>query len=174
MNITQLKQSFELPIKKDEMEYFGPIDHQLSNAFLTMGHDFMQTYFKSLPRIMRKKIFTVFIELIQNIADYNEKYSNPNQRAYVKLTVDNGEIIIKTVNFVIHSDVAELKLKFDKLFKLSATQLKEAYKEALVNGKSLGIIMIRNVENSFLNFQFNKNEMDDYLSFEFRMNKEVD
>lgn len=115
MNITQLKQSFELPIKKDEMEYFGRIDHQLSNAFLTMGHDFMQTYFKSLPRIMRKKIFTVFIELIQNIADYNEKYSNPNQRAYVKLTVDNGEIIIKTVNFVIHSDVAELKLKFDKL-----------------------------------------------------------
>lgn len=73
MNITQLKRSFELPIKKDEMEYFGPIDHQLSNAFLTMGHDFMQTYFNSLSRIMRKKIFTVFIELIQNIADYSEK-----------------------------------------------------------------------------------------------------
>lgn len=169
MNITELKKSFKLPIKKDEMEYFGPIDHQLSNAFLSMGHDFMESYFSKFPRILRKKLFTVFIELIQNIADYNEKSSNQNRRAFVKLTVDRGEIVIKTVNFVIKSDVESLRSKFEKVFALNKDQLNEAYKEALMNGKSLGLIMIRNIENESFGYQIQTIDAANYLSFEFRM-----
>lgn len=169
MNITELKKSFKLPIRKDEMEYFGPINHQLSNAFLGMGHDFMVSYFSKFPRILRKKLFTVFIELIQNIAEYNEKCSNQNDRAFVKLTVDRGEIIIKTVNFVIKSDVEELQAKFEKIFSLNKEQLKEAYKEALINGTSLGLIMIRNIENENFGYQIKAKDKASYLSFEFRM-----
>jgi hypothetical protein len=169
MDITEWKKSFELPINKDEMEYFGPIDHQLSSAFLDMGHDFMQSYFSNIPRTLRKKLFTVFIELIQNIADYNEKSSNQNSRAFVKLTVDSGEIIIKTVNFVAKSDLENVKVLLEKTFELDEEDLQAAYKVALMNGESLGLIMIRSIKEATFEYKFDSNETMNYLTFEYRM-----
>lgn len=173
MNIAELKKNFKLPINKDEMEYFGPIDHQLSSAFLDMGHDFMQSYFSNVPRIFRKKLFTVFIELIQNIADYNEKSSNQNKRAFVKLTVDQGVIMIKTINFVLKKDLEQLSKTLKQTFEIEGEDLQAAYKVALMKGKSLGLIMIRSIKGASFTYQIDSSEEANYLSFEFKMNEDA-
>jgi len=169
MSLTEIKKRYNIPLKQDELEYWGPVNHQLSDAFLSMGQDFLESYLKKVPRIKRKKIFTAFIELIQNIADYNEKNAKQNAAAFVKLSVEKNQIFIFTISELYNGDDIKVIEILDHIFNIKPAEIKERYKVALMNNKSLGLIMLRAMADSALSYEVKTDNLKTFINFNFRM-----
>jgi hypothetical protein len=171
--ISRRKKLFDLPLRKEELEYWGPLNHHFSNSFLTMGNKFLQAYFESISVKTIKKIFTAFVELVQNVAEYSEeKFQNNFPQSYVNLKVEGDEVVIKTANIILTEDVHNLTSKFNWLLNLEGVELDQAHKKALIHGESLGLIMIRKMKNANFDWEIIEQNEEHWLTFELRIRYE--
>ncbi len=169
--ISKRKRLFELPLKEDELEYWGPLNHEFCNSFLTMGNVFFDKFFKDVDVKTIKTVFSAFVELVQNAAEYNvNHYQNNLPQSYINLKVRENFIQIYTVNQIEEKDVIALKERFEQLNKWSPEELDKNYKEALIKGKSLGLIMIKRMKNANLDWEIAERNDKKWLAVELKIN----
>ena len=53
-----------------EQEYWGPIDHHFSDAFLSMTYDMLCSYFSGEEKRLSMAVFSTVTELVQNIVEH--------------------------------------------------------------------------------------------------------
>jgi len=170
--IEKRKQLLNLPFNKDQIEYWGPISNEFSDAFLGMGRLFLQQFLGDAHVRLVKGVFSSFVEMVQNIAEYNQKEFEENiPQSFVHLMLDDNAIIITTINKIKEKDVPHLSQLLTKLFAMSKDELKKAHREALLDGKSLGLIMIKKIMDSELDWEINKDETgNNWFSLELKIN----
>jgi len=163
-SIDDKKKLFQLPFKEDELEYWGPLDHHLSNSFLTIANNFFTRYLGGQDIKTVKTVFSAFVELVQNVAEYNEsKLENHIYPSYVKVGFHGHEVHIKTANQLLSKDVDLLRERLEGLESASSEELQQKYKDALINNKSLGLIMISRMDNTTLNWEIHQQENQYWL-----------
>ncbi len=169
-SIDQKKKLFQLPLKEDELEYWGPLNHTFCNSFLTMGNNFFEKYLEEMDIKTVKTIFTAFVELVQNASEYNEAHFQANiPQTLVNVKVMNDHVFIRTANQILKEDVKELKDRLERLENLSSDELAADYKDALINNKSLGLIMIQRMKNADFEWAFQENEDQIWLTIELKI-----
>lgn len=153
----------ELPHTSNSLFYCGPFGHQFSDSFLTMSEVFFKRFFGGESVRKKKGTFSSFIELVQNVADYNEKeFLNDLPRSLISIKVLKREVVIVTSNLIKDNDVRELESKFSKIFSLNENELKEEHKLAILGGRSLGLLMVRKQEDSELYYEIRKDKNGDH------------
>lgn len=170
-SIQRKKKLYDLPFHKDQLEYWGPIDHGFANSFLTMGDAFLKQFFAKNVKLY-KAIFSSFVELVQNVSEYNEmEYKESLPQSYVNLKIDNQFVIIQTINKLESKDVDVLEDRLKKLFESTPEEIKELHKKTLMGGGSLGFFMIKKLENTTFEYEFSKEDSDtNWLSLELKIN----
>ncbi len=172
--IEKRKQQLKLPFHRDQIEYWGPISNDFSDAFLSMGRLFLQQFLVGVHVRLIKGVFSSFVELVQNIAEYHQiEFEENIPQSFVNLVIEKELITISTLNQVKEKDVVQLTELFEKLFSLSKEELKKAYRDSLFEGESLGLIMIKKLINSNLEWEISKDkEGINWLSLELKINYE--
>lgn len=170
--IEKRKELFKLPFKRDQLEYWGPVTHVFADSFLTMGYKFLNQYFDEIGRQRLKSIFSSFVEMVQNVAEYNEKEFKDNYpQSYVKFKTDNKQVIINTANVIKDENLVEVRTIFEKIFSLDEDGLKIEHDKMLMNGGSLGLIMLKRLKDSSFEYIINKDEYGiNWLSLELIIN----
>ena len=171
-DINNKKDLFSLPYFKDQLEYWGPVNRAFSDSFLTMGHKFIYQYFGRLDSKYLKIVFSSFVEIVQNVAEYNEgSYEVNFPQSFLRLRDTGDKIVIDTVNSIKSEDKLEVQTIFERVFALPKEELQSEYKKLLLKGGSLGLIMLRKLKNSEFEYSFSENEEGDtWLVIELKMN----
>lgn len=157
--IAEKKKLFKLPYSKDQIEYWGPVSDGFSDAFLSMGNSFLKNFLEGFHLRHYKEIFSAFVELIQNVAEYNRlEYTDNPPQSYLNLTVEKETVKILTINQVKKKDTDYLSGFFDELLGNSKEELKKKHRQALLDGKSLGLIIILRMKSSGLSYKIQQDE----------------
>ncbi len=112
---------------------------------------------------LRKKIFNILVEVLQNIYHYYNELENKqaNNSVTVSLYKDNNNYCIFTGNHIYNDKVRSLKLLLDKINAFSKEELVEAYRKKLMTcntsttGRAgLGILDIKRKSGTNMLYQF--------------------
>lgn len=171
-DIQHKKDLFKLPYNQDQLEYWGPVNHVFADSFLTMGNTFIYQYFNNLNSRFLKLVFSSFVEMVQNVSEYNEEnYRDNPQQSYIRLKDEGGKIVIATINKIRQEDFASVKAIFENAFAIAESELQNEYKRLLLKGGSLGLIMLRKLKDSYVEYSLAEdNEGEIWLSIELKMN----
>jgi hypothetical protein len=135
-----------------------------------MGKVFLHGFFDGESVKKKKRIFSSFVELVQNVADYNElNFADTLPNSSVSLIVLENCVFIKTSNLIKKKDKQSIETRFKRLFLLSLNELNNSYKDALLTGRSLGLIMIRRLEDSVFNYEIIQDGEDYWLNLDLRI-----
>ncbi len=152
--------------------YCGPISQELTES---IGQTLRtQTELSKASQSMSLKLFSVFVEMIQNISHYslpaeNEKTDFSLGEGIVVVGKQNNNYFLRCGNFVITAEVAKLKGRLEDLQNMTKTELKRHYLEqrrkgpdASSKGAGLGFIEIARKADSF---EFKIKKVDEKRSF---------
>jgi hypothetical protein len=169
-SIDEKKKLFHLPFVEDELEYWGPLNHVFCNSFLTMANSFFEKFLEGKDIKFVKAVFSSFVELVQNISEYNEQNLVPNiPPSYVNVSVKEDFVMIKTANQILLKDVDPMIKRMQDLDASTPEDLKEQYKYALLNNQSLGLIMIKKMSNAKLDWEINQQNDTHWLLVELKI-----
>ncbi|MFT5666976.1 MAG: hypothetical protein ACI9DK_001164 [Vicingaceae bacterium] len=171
-DIQHKKDLFSLPYVKDQLEYWGPVNRAFADSFLTMGYKFIYQYFGNLDSKFLKSVFSSFVEIVQNVAEYNEgSFKDNSPQSFIRLKDLGGQIVIDTCNSIKPEDKLAVQTVFEKVFDLPKEELQAEYKKLLFKGGSLGLIMLRKLKNSEVEYSLSENDEGElWLSIELKMN----
>ena len=168
--INRRKKLFHLPLKEDEIEYWGPVNNEFCNSFLAMGNSFFDRFLNNLDSKFSKTVFSAFVELTQNVSEYNEaKFKDDLPQSYINLKVSENSIFIKTANRILLEDIKPYEERMKKLESSNWEDLRAEYKRALFDGDSLGLIMIKRMKDADLSWEILKKEDKSWLSLELKI-----
>lgn len=172
--IVQAKKLLRLPANRDQLEYWGPVNHSFSDSFLTMGHSFIYKNFSFIKSKRLKEVFSSFVEMVQNISEYNEEdYQNEYPQSYIRLKGEEGQIIIDTINCIKDESLLSVKTIFENVSSLDKEELREEFKKKLMSSGSLGLIMLRKLSDSTFKYSITKDKSGiNWLSIELRIDYE--
>lgn len=117
--------------------YHGDFTQETTKTILTMAERSLQNSEKD-PSIKRK-VFNVMVELLQNIVKHNEDLAHTevrHQHAIFLIARESGCYSIMSGNPVHKSRVSELKGNLDRINRLDKDGLKDLYKE-IIKGTTL-------------------------------------
>ena len=171
-DIQHTKDTLKVPYHKDQIEYWGPVNHVFADSFLTMGHTFIYQYFSNLNSKFLKSVFSSFVEMVQNVSEYNEEnYQDNLPQSFVRLRDGGGHVVINTVNRIKTEDKLSVQTIFEKAFSIPKEELLAKYKRLLLKGESIGLIMLRKLKNTDIEYSLSENqEGETWLSIELKMN----
>ena len=122
------------------------------------------------------KIFSVFVEMAQNIRNYvktkeniPDKYAMINSSSIIIIGKSEKGYYLNSANLIENSDVLSLKVHLDKVKRLDKNELKSLYKDILKNtpegeeSAGLGLIDMARKTSENLNYKFE--EKDDTFSY---------
>ncbi len=149
--------------------YFkGEITNSLLTSILQLVDDRLEH--KSEDIKTKKKVFSILLECLQNIYNYQQLKSFENEQLLaaalmIRRTDDAYHII--TGNFVENNMVELLKEKIDQVNALDPNSLKDYYKEVLAindptpsGGAGLGIIDMARKSGNKISYHFEESEND--------------
>ncbi len=154
------------------MSYWGPLEHSMSDNILVMLEVFLKNQTELNSDKKFKSLFSSCVELLQNISDYNQKAGDElDSSCFLEIRALNDKVLVQTRNNIIEKDVESIKEKFQILFSMDENLLEESHKHALLNGESLGLIMLRRVEDSDFEWNIDQDKNNKYwLSLKFSLN----
>ena len=172
--IQEIKEHFNLPYHKNQIEYWGPVKSDLADAFLAMTNEFLKKYIVGVHSRHLKEIFSAFVELVQNVSEYNqEAFGEILHSSYLGLVAGKNKVQLATSNLVKEKDIPFIEGLLNELTGSSKEELKSKHREALLEGKSLGLIIILRMQNATFDFKIEKtNEGHYWLSIETVINYE--
>ena len=156
--------------------YEGEITHQITKAFTSLTENKMESYSEDAG--MKKKVFHVMVECLQNLSKHAEDIKILKNKGYAgngifiigRVGDDNEDYHILTGNVIENSRVEELAAFLDKINKLDKNGLKELYKKQMregtlsaKGGAGLGLIDIARKTGEMLDYSFI--EIDENNSF---------
>ncbi len=156
--------------------YEGEITHQITKAFTSLAENKMDSY--SEDTNMKKKVFHVMVECLQNLSKHAEDVKILKNKGYAgngifiigRVGPDNEDYHILTGNVIDNSSVPELEAFLDNINNLDRDGLKELYKKQMLEGTlsekggaGLGLIDIARKTGEKLDYSFIK--IDEKKSF---------
>ncbi len=152
--------NINIPLDEEkELYYYGPLNDAFSDSFLVTAQEFLKANLKTESVKKRKSIFLALVELVQNVSEYNQKhFESFIPRSCTMLNIHATEVFIRTANQIVDEDVGAMKERFQKLLSLSEQELEEYHKDAMLNNKSLGLFMIRKMDNSQFAWKIQKDD----------------
>jgi hypothetical protein len=166
----------EMLNSKFTLVYEGEITHQITKAFTSLAENKMDSY--SEDANMKKKVFHVMVECLQNLSKHAEEYvtidgsSQSGNGIFIvgRLGDDYQDYQVLTGNAVESSKVPDLKALLEKINQLDKEGLKELFKKQMREGSlsekggaGLGLIDIARKTGEKLEYSFI--EIDDSTSF---------
>jgi hypothetical protein len=148
--------------------YQGLFDQQMIKTVMSMTE--MKLGKEQVGESVRKKVFNIMIEGLQNICKHQFTAGTVTQNPFLVISGDEGYYHIFTGNVIHGQKIAIVQEKLDHINSLTKEELKEYYKTARLNsiisevgGAGLGFIdMARKSENR-LEYRFYK--INDSYSF---------
>lgn len=165
----------EMISSKFTLVYEGEITHQITKAFTSLAENKMDSY--SEDANMKKKVFHVMVECLQNLSKHAEEYTSSDgafsgNGIFIvgRLGNDNQDYQILTGNAVETDKVSDLKALLEKINQLDKDGLKELFKKQMREGSlsekggaGLGLIDIARKTGEKLEYNFI--DLDDNISF---------
>ncbi|RLD44867.1 MAG: hypothetical protein DRI86_06470 [Bacteroidetes bacterium] len=148
---------------------------EITSDIITMVLQIMETRLDSVSEKgnVKKKIFNVLVECMQNLYHHSEAEEPGNidtRRAMLELFYDNDFYYILTGNYIKNDAIAALRDRIDRVNSLSKEDLRRYYREILDNniisdkgGADLGMIDMARKSGQKLFYQFH--DVNDSLSF---------
>jgi hypothetical protein len=165
----------EMLSNKFTLVYEGEITHQITKAFTSLAENKMDSY--SEDASMKKKVFHVMVECLQNLSKHAEDFDTDGQPGagngifiVGRVGDDNQDYHVMTGNAVENAKVSELKALLEKINHLDKEGLKELFKKQMREGSlsekggaGLGLIDIARKTGEQLEYHFV--DIDDKTSF---------
>jgi hypothetical protein len=165
----------EMLSNKFTLVYEGEITHQITKAFTSLAENKMDSY--SEDASMKKKVFHVMVECLQNLSKHAEEFDMGGQPGagngifiVGRVGDDNQDYHVMTGNAVESAKVSDLKALLEKINHLDKEGLKELFKKQMREGSlsekggaGLGLIDIARKTGEQLEYHFV--EIDDKTSF---------
>ncbi len=148
---------------------------EITSDIINMVLQIMETRLDAVSEksSVRKKIFNVLVECMQNLYHHAEAEVEgqiDTRRAMLELFYDNEFYFILTGNYIKNNDIQRLKERIDRVNSLSKEDLRKYYREILDNnsisnkgGADLGMIDMARKSGQKLDYHFT--EVNDNLSF---------
>ncbi len=148
---------------------------EITSDIINMVLQIMETRLDAVSEkgSVRKKIFNVLVECMQNLYHHSEpevEGALDTRRAMLELSYDLDYYYILTGNFIQTKEIAPLQERIDRVNSLSKEDLRKYYREILDNnlisnkgGADLG--MIDMARKSGEKLQYNFTEVNESLSF---------
>lgn len=166
--IAEKKALFKLPYHKNQVEYWGGVNHDFSDSFLSMTNAFLKNYLIGVHTRHHKEIFSAFVELVQNAVEYSLKeFENELPLCYFGLEAKKNSIQLLASNKLKNKDIDFVSSFIDQLQSALKDDLKAQYKDALLEGKSLGLILIMRMRNADFEYEIQEDhEKNHWLTIE--------
>lgn len=160
------------PIENDNVSYWGPMNREISDSLLAMAEIFLQKYFKIVPKQLTKSLFLLFIEMVQNVADYySEKDIESLNHCYIYFNIEEQGSTIFTGNQILEEDLSKVREVFEELNVLSESQLGEKHKNAIFSKSSLGLLIVKKMKDSQLDWEIVKDSnQNHWLNIKLKVN----
>ncbi len=148
---------------------------EITSDIINMVLQIMETRLDAVSEksSVRKKIFNVLVECMQNLYHHAEAEVEgqiDTRRAMLELFYDNEFYFILTGNYIKNNAIQHLKERIDRVNSLSKEDLRKYYREILDNnsisdkgGADLGMIDMARKSGQKLDYHFT--EVNDTLSF---------
>ena len=177
MNYQNCKSYYLTEKYKLTIEYFGVFSQDLVNS-LVEGNELLMTSQGELKQL-RKRVFSILIEGLQNIRKHAEKDDLERQVAFLIIGKNDISYRITFGNIILESEAKDITNQISHINSLSLSDLKSFYiKELSENvfskkgGAGLGFIIMRMKSNSDLKFIVKKvNEEYSFLSVEINLTR---
>jgi hypothetical protein len=162
---------------KVTIEHFGVFSQDLVNS-LVEGNELLMTSQGELKQL-RKRVFSILIEGLQNIRKHAEKDDLERQVAFLIIGKNDISYRITFGNIILESETKDIINQISHINSLSLSDLKSFYiKELSENvlskkgGAGLGFIIMRMKSNSDLKFNVKTvNEEYSFLSVEINLTR---
>lgn len=142
--------------------YKGEIDHQLMRSFAFMAKRKMEE--KDIPTPLRKRVFHIIIECLQNIAKHSDDFTQDKQRVGNGLFVigqEKDSFYVITGNLINNEKIEPLKMRLEQINASQQAILKKMFLKQLMEGEfndrggaGLGLIDIARKSGEKLNYHF--------------------
>lgn len=157
----------EMINNKFTLVYEGEITHQITKAFTSLAENKMDSY--SEDASMKKKVFHVMVECLQNLSKHAEENPALDEAGYSgngifivgRLGNENQDYQILTGNAIEKSKIIDLKALLEKINQLDKDGLKELFKKQMREGSlsekggaGLGLIDIARKTGEKLEYNF--------------------
>lgn len=152
--------------------YCGPISHELTELIVQTLRT--QTKLNRTSPSMSLKLFSVFVEMIENISHYSlpaetDKINCSLGEGIVVVGKENDNYFLCCGNFVVTTEVEKLQGRLEHLQNMTRSELKSHYQEqrrkepdAASKGAGLGFIEIARKTSTF---EFKIKKIDNKRSF---------
>jgi hypothetical protein len=158
------------------LAYKGNVSGDVFNCILQLAENKLDKI--ELRAKVKKKVFNILVEILQNIYHHFDEVHNDNEDYYsvvFLLSKIENDYFILTGNHVLVDRVNSLKEKIDNINALSDDEIKAIYRERLHNGDisekggaGLGILDIVRRSGEKLQYEF-KNVNDDFSFFSLKV-----
>jgi len=152
--------------------YTGQVDYDKIDLLLRNFKNSPE--FRILDKILRKRVYAILVECLENIVKYASKtsYRTKKLRPSVSVRKSHGKITIKTGNQVSNDKKEELTGKLNQVNNLSHNDLNSLFEKKIntdfrdeERGAGLGFMLMKLKAGNRLDFNF-RNIDDDYSYFE--------
>lgn len=151
--------------------YEGEFTQEITKSVLSMAEKNMETLNEEVG--IKKKVFNVMVECLQNICKHSEEYSDLSEEfstAIFMIGKEVNEYSITSGNIIFNTKIENLKTKLDQINSLDKEGLKELYKATLSSselsdkgGAGLGFIDMARKSGQKLLYDFEK--LNEEISF---------
>ncbi len=155
-------------------EYRGTVTYDTIDPLLDKLK--VQSGFRKLKRGIQKRLYSVFVECIENIYKYeaNDLDHVNNKKHYISLGKLDDQFIISTGNIIANERIQGLQSRLERINRQDHIELMTSYSEIIdkdiisnEEGAGLGLITIALQSHNKINYTFTT--IDQYHSY-FEMN----
>ena len=114
------------------LAYEGEFTRDISNAVLAMAEKNLENSEKVTS--IKKKVFNVMVECIQNIVKHTDEKSPSGEGAIFLVGRENDKYMVCSGNFIKNKDIIHLEERLNEINQLDKDGLKQKYKETIQDG----------------------------------------
>ncbi|MFA5648167.1 MAG: SiaB family protein kinase [Bacteroidales bacterium] len=115
--------------------YKGEMNHQIMRSFAFMAN--RKIIEKNLPTSIRKRIFHIMIECLQNITKHSDDFDQKDNKIGNGLFIvgqEKNSFYVVTGNIVKNESVKQLEAKLVKINESSPQELKDSFLKQMIEG----------------------------------------
>ena len=144
------------------LSYQGTFTQEITKGVLSMTEKNLDS--KGEISTVRRKVFNVMVECLQNIVKHSFKGDKIHDRAIFMIGEKEDNYEISTGNFLMNNEVEALKNKLDQVNNLDKDGLKALYKELIKckeglsekGGAGLGLVDIARKSGNKIDYSFSQ------------------
>ncbi|MCI5054822.1 MAG: DUF6272 family protein [Flavobacteriales bacterium] len=148
-------------------EHFGPLSRERLDELVFSAE--AQLREKNVQKRTVKAVFSLLVEILQNIRLHGEFYYDQKQWCCYLLYCTNSQVHIHITNLTKKSHESRIRSKIDKVNRLNEEELKDLYMQILTDGKiskkggaGLGFVTMATKSCHKINYDFS--DIDGNLS----------